>query len=153
LLRPQRDASSSDGAVIERLNRIKTLARSMTDALAAGDLPRFGALLDESWRLKRGLSQGVTSPRIDRWYALARRHGAYGGKIAGAGGGGHFVFCVPPHRRAAVAAALAQEGLTPLPLTLDRHGCIAHGQLVDPPRSSPLTTKGSTHELVRSILS
>jgi D-glycero-alpha-D-manno-heptose-7-phosphate kinase len=143
VLRPQRDASSSDGAVVERLDRIKALAGSMSDALTAGDLPRFGALLDESWQLKRGLAQGVTSPRIDGWYALARRHGAYGGKIAGAGGGGHFIFCVPPHRRAAVTAALVQEGLTPLPLTLDRGGCMVHGELVGSPPWSQRTAKGS----------
>ena len=61
----------------------------------AGDLPGFGMLLHDSWQLKRGLAKGVSSTEIDRWYQIAQERGAYGGKIAGAGGGGFFLFCVP----------------------------------------------------------
>ena len=59
----------------------------MRVALLLGDLPTFGALLHQSWELKRGLAQGVSSDEIDRWYAIARAAGAYAGKIAGAGHG------------------------------------------------------------------
>ena len=85
-----------DGEVTRRLHRIKELAAAMAAALLAGDLPEFGALLHESWQLKRGLVQGVSSTEIDRWYQIARDRGAYGGKIAGAGGGGFFLFCAYP---------------------------------------------------------
>ncbi len=90
----------------------------MKAALLDGDLPGFGALLDESWQLKRGLTQGVSSAEIDRWYEIARDRGAYGGKIAGAGGGGYFLFCVPPDRRADVTAGLRAAGLEAVPVRL-----------------------------------
>ena len=61
-----------DGEVTRRLHRIKELAAAMAVALLAGDLPEFGALLHDSWQLKRGLVQGVSSTEIDRWYQIAR---------------------------------------------------------------------------------
>ncbi len=151
VLRSQRDASAADSAVIDRLHRIKHLALAMNDALDGGDLPGFGALLDQCWQLKRGLSGGVTSPAIDRWYEIARSHGAYGGKIAGAGGGGHFIFCVPPARRARMISALELEGLTHLSAPFDRRGCQVHGTLPTSRPSPRRFTKGDAYELARSI--
>jgi D-glycero-alpha-D-manno-heptose-7-phosphate kinase len=146
LLQSQRAASGNGGDVSERLHRIKALALAMREALLAGDLVRFGALLDESWQLKRGLTQGVTSPQIDRWYALARCRGAYGGKITGAGGGGFFLFCVPPARRDGVLTALRAEGLTPFPIAFDHRGCAARDEprAQAPQRSNDL--KGGSDE-------
>jgi D-glycero-alpha-D-manno-heptose-7-phosphate kinase len=110
--------------VTERLHRIRALAAAMSEALRAGDLPGFGALLDENWQLKRGLARGVTSAEIDHWYATARAAGVYGGKISGAGGGGFFLFCVPPARWQRVVTALQQEGLDPFPVAFDHCGCV-----------------------------
>jgi D-glycero-alpha-D-manno-heptose-7-phosphate kinase len=146
VLRAQRDASGTDGDVTRRLHRIRSLAEAMCDALLAGDLPSFGALLDESWQLKRGLASGVTSDEIDRWYEIARRGGAYGGKISGAGGGGFFLFCVPPRQRQRVITALQEEGLEPFPVTFDDRGCMARDEMVVvAPRSRP-SLKGFLHE-------
>jgi len=146
LLRPQREASEHDDQVIARLHRIKQIAAEMRDVLMIGDIPAFGALLDESWSLKRVLANGVTSPDIDRWYALARGQGAYGGKIVGAGGGGHFLFCVPPKGRRAVSTVLRTEGLIPLPVTFDKEGCVACNDMpVQPVRLQP-SLIGALHE-------
>jgi D-glycero-alpha-D-manno-heptose-7-phosphate kinase len=150
VLRSQRDASSGDGDVVTRLHCIKSLAAAMYEALVRGDLPGFGALLDESWQLKRGLSQRVSSPAIDRWYGIAKREGAYGGKIAGAGGGGHFIFCVPPVRREKVIAALAREGLTPVPVAFDTRGCVAYGELLEFRPAVSFPEKGQAHDYARS---
>ena len=122
VLRGQRAATGVDAEVTSRLHQLKELAVAMRGALMAGDIRGFGALLDEGWRLKRGLHHGVTSNEIDRWYALARAAGAYGGKIAGAGGGGYFLFCVPPERHAALVTRMRAAGLTPFPFALDPHG-------------------------------
>lgn len=151
VLRPQRDAAAADDAVVDRLHHIKCLAGKMAAALTAGDLPGFGSLLDESWQLKRRLSQGVTSPRIDRWYQLARQHGAYGGKIAGAGGGGHFIFCVPPSRRADVRAVLEREGLSSFPVALEHRERMVQGRLRPRPELAPLALKGNRYELGQSV--
>jgi len=60
---------------------------------------RFGELLDEAWLLKRSLSNKVSNSAIDTMYERAKKSGALGGKICGAGGGGFFLFYVPQDRR------------------------------------------------------
>lgn len=70
-------------------------------------LSRFGELLDEAWRLKKALSPRVSAAPIDRLYDLARRHGALGGKLLGAGGGGFMLLFVPPERQDELRRALA----------------------------------------------
>lgn len=122
VLSAQRAATGTDGEVTRRLHRLKQLAAAMRAALLAADIPGFGALLDAGWQLKRGLAAGVSSCEIDRWYAAARESGAYGGKICGAGGGGFFLFCVPPRRRADLVTRLHREGLWAFPFTFDRGG-------------------------------
>jgi D-glycero-alpha-D-manno-heptose-7-phosphate kinase len=148
VLQAQRAATGTDGEVTRRLHRIKELAAAMAAALLAGDLPEFGALLHESWQLKRGLAQGVSSSEIDHWYQIARDRGAYGGKIAGAGGGGFFLFCVPPDRRADVTLGLRGAGLAPLPFAFDDQGCIVRdGPVAGATHSrSRFTRKGPAHE-------
>ncbi len=56
----------------------------------------FGKLLHQSWEIKRTLSNKITNPVIDDIYKTARRAGAIGGKILGAGGGGFILFFVKP---------------------------------------------------------
>ena len=71
-------------------------------------LNEFGALLDEAWKLKKQLASGISDPRIDEMYAAARKAGALGGKILGAGGGGFMMLYVPENRRQSVREALSQ---------------------------------------------
>jgi D-glycero-alpha-D-manno-heptose-7-phosphate kinase len=74
--------------------------------LRSGSLDDFGRLLHEAWQAKRGLSERVSSAHIDDLYAAARKAGATGGKLLGAGGTGFLVFYVTPERQTAVRAAL-----------------------------------------------
>jgi D-glycero-alpha-D-manno-heptose-7-phosphate kinase len=69
----------------------------------------LGKLLDESWNLKKCLSSKITNPLIEDLYARGRAAGAYGGKLAGAGGGGFLFFLVAPENQAAVRQALAGQ--------------------------------------------
>ncbi|MBE9531411.1 MAG: kinase [Proteobacteria bacterium] len=73
------------------------------------DLSAFGALLDESWEIKKSLSGEVTNPRLDDLYDRAIKSGAAGGKITGAGGGGLMLLLVPPKQQAAVREALSEQ--------------------------------------------
>ena len=66
----------------------------------------FGALLDESWRRKRCLSEKVTTAEIDEIYEEAKNAGAYGGKLLGAGGGGFIMFMVKPELQSHVRERL-----------------------------------------------
>jgi len=84
------------------------------------DLGDFGRLLHESWLIKRSLSSRVSTPEIDAMYETARKAGATGGKITGAGGGGFLLLFVEPDRQAAVRRALAH--LLHVPFDLDHSG-------------------------------
>ena len=66
--------------------------------LNGNDLPEFGKLLDESWKLKRSLSDKISTSHIDAMYDAAKRAGAIGGKLLGAGGGGFVLLFAPPER-------------------------------------------------------
>jgi len=91
------------------------------DILTNGsDLADFGRLLHESWMLKRSLSSRVSTPEIDAMYEAARKAGAAGGKITGAGGGGFLLLYVEPDRRKAVEQALGS--LLHVPFNLDHEG-------------------------------
>lgn len=90
------------------------------EILTGGDLADFGRLLHESWLLKRSLSSCVSSPAIDSMYDMARKAGAIGGKITGAGGGGFLLLYVEPDRRESVIKALS--GFLHVPFCLDYTG-------------------------------
>lgn len=79
----------------------------------------WGGLLDQAWALKRSMSDAVSMPEIDAMYDAARRAGAYGGKIMGAGGGGFLLIIAPPERRAAIDAAVGHKHCLPVRLEGD----------------------------------
>ena len=88
--------------------------------LDCGDFDTFGRLLHESWMLKKSLAGSITNGAIDDLYDLARRSGATGGKITGAGGGGFLLLYVPYEKQLAVRKALC--GLRELPFRLESDG-------------------------------
>ncbi|MGP8158002.1 MAG: GHMP kinase [Thermoplasmata archaeon] len=104
----------------ESLVRLRELALTARDALVHRDWPGLGEVLDEGWRLKRGLTSGISNEVIDRQYAAAKAVGAYGGKITGAGGGGFLLLLHPPERSHQIAAALSP--MTRLPVRITPEG-------------------------------
>jgi len=76
--------------------------------------------MHEHWLHKKQRSPLMTNPDIDRWYELARAHGAVGGKLIGAGGGGFLLFYTEEKVR--LRAALRQEGLMEVKLAFDYEG-------------------------------
>jgi D-glycero-alpha-D-manno-heptose-7-phosphate kinase len=92
---------------LDALGRMKELAGTARSAILQRDWERLGAVLDEGWQLKRGLTTGISNDEIDTWYAKARAAGAWGGKITGAGGGGFLLLVHPPERSHQIAAALS----------------------------------------------
>lgn len=85
-----------------------------------GSLREFGRLLHDSWELKRSLSSKIAPASVNDIYDAARKAGADGGKLLGAGGGGFMLIFVEPERRAAVLRAL--EKLLPVPFRFERGG-------------------------------
>lgn len=98
------------GETLAGLHAQKGLALAMKDALLAQRLTEFGSLLDEAWQQKKRLSPRISTPRIDDIYAEARRAGALGGKITGAGGGGYMLLYCGYDCRHRVAEALERLG-------------------------------------------
>lgn len=115
----EQEASTRSGAALESLHRIKSLAYQMRDALAVGDLKAFGALLHEGWINKKKISSRISNSAIDRLYAIARDHGASGGKITGAGGGGFLLLYCKPEHQPAVRKALTAEGISEMKFAFD----------------------------------
>jgi len=108
--------------VISGLDKAKELAIETKYALTRGDLTYFGELLHESWVAKKKFSSMITNPYIDKLYNLARENGAIGGKISGAGGGGHMILYCKPNTEHIVAHKLAQAGIKIVPFSFDYKG-------------------------------
>ena len=70
-------------------------------------LDEFGALLNETWQLKRSISSEISTDAIDYVYIKAMNAGALGGKLLGAGGGGCLLFYVPREKQESVRNALS----------------------------------------------
>ena len=123
ILKSQDKSTKDDkGEVVDSLHQIKKIAFEVKKALEIGDLTEFGKLLDESWQIKKNLAKGISNPKIDKMYELAKKNGALGGKLTGAGGGGYFmVYCDKPHQKA-VTKAMVKEGLSPLDFHFDKKG-------------------------------
>ena len=93
----------------EELEAIAALVPRASAVLRGGDLDDLGRLLHEGWKLKRRLSDKISSPKIDALYEQVIAAGALGGKILGAGGGGFFLFYVPPDKQSAVREVLDNQ--------------------------------------------
>ena len=111
LAEQNRSSRDGDAGVIDALRHAVDLAHEGRECVVTGDLDRFGRLLDQAWQYKRRYAPGVTNERIERYHALARRHGALGGKIAGAGGGGFLMLYCEDGVAPRVQAALEAEGV------------------------------------------
>jgi D-glycero-alpha-D-manno-heptose-7-phosphate kinase len=113
-------SETHDAGMIRNLHDGKELGLRSRDALMKGDVPGFGALMDEQWAQKKRRSGGMSNPQIDEWYDLARRSGALGGKLVGAGGGGFLLFYSEDHRR--LRAAMVKAGLEEVRFRFDFEG-------------------------------
>lgn len=113
--------SNKDDAVA-RMHRIKQIGYETQKLLLAGDIDLYGELLHEHWSAKRKLASNMTDSVIDEHYDEARKAGAIGGKLMGAGGGGFFMFYVRPAEKRAVYQALVARGLRPMRFRFDFDG-------------------------------
>jgi D-glycero-alpha-D-manno-heptose-7-phosphate kinase len=81
-----------DQKVLDSLHMIKDIGLRTKKAFQQGDIDKFGEYLHEHWNMKKGLSDKISNPFIDKCYDMALKNGALGGKIMGAGGGGFLMF-------------------------------------------------------------
>ncbi len=102
------------------LRAMKEMAIAARRSLELGNLDEFGALLHQGWLYKQQLASLVGNAGLNGIYESARRAGALGGKITGAGGGGFMLLYCPPERQNNVRTAL--HGLPELPFSFERDG-------------------------------
>jgi len=104
---------SGNADTVDALAQQKQLALDMKNALMRHKLGDFGDLLHSAWEAKRRMSTKISNPLIEEMYAEARKHGALGGKITGAGGGGFILFYCQFEDKIRVAEALMKVGAVP----------------------------------------
>lgn len=124
----QREAHTVAADQIKRTSQNRSELAELHSLVDAGvsvlnsdtTLDDFGKLLNESWRIKKTLSNNISNGSLDSIYETAMRAGALGGKLCGAGGGGFFLFYVPEERKSVVMTALAE--LLHVPFKFDSIG-------------------------------
>lgn len=100
--------------------KMVTLTGEMQADLRKNKLNSIGKLLHKNWILKKTMAEGVSNKTIDNWYKKARKHGALGGKILGAGGGGFLLFYADPKKHAKIISALPE--LRQIPFMFEPQG-------------------------------
>lgn len=93
---------------IDYLHKIVELSDKLRECLSENDLDSFGEILHEGWINKGKLASRISNSQIDDYYARARRAGAVGGKILGAGGGGFLLLYCDEEKQDKVRKALAE---------------------------------------------
>lgn len=117
-------------AVLERMQAMVYEAAGILTG--DGEIGEFGSLLHETWELKQSISPEVSTPLIDDLYRRARKAGAVGGKLLGAGGGGFVLLFVEPKKRQSVLEAL--KDFLMVPFQFESNG--THIVLYEPERYS-----------------
>ncbi len=111
-----------ESETLENLRGIKRVALEMKSSLLNGDLMRFGELLGEEWQYKKHLDAMISNPQIDSIYEVALQNGAVGGKVLGAGDGGHMLFFVEFQKRRILTKFFESKGYRTVSFNFDRNG-------------------------------
>jgi len=108
---------------IAMMKKIQEIGFQSRDALLAGKVDELGPLMHDHWLAKKQMSDKMSAPAIDETYEYAREYGCTGGKIMGAGGGGYWMFYVPPERQLDFRTKMVQRGLVEMDWRFDHLGC------------------------------
>lgn len=111
--------------VMDSLKMIKNVALEMKSSLLKGNITRFGELLGEEWAFKKRLDKMVTNYSIDALYKTALEKGATGGKVLGAGDGGHMLFFVDLTKKRDLSKWFVSNGHNPISFNFDNEGVVS----------------------------
>jgi D-glycero-alpha-D-manno-heptose-7-phosphate kinase len=106
ILKHQNAALANERKKCELTCKMVELANTLCAELRNNRVASFGEIIHEGWMAKKSLTGGITNDVIDGWYDKARRAGAVGGKLLGAGAGGFLMFYALPDRHEAITRAL-----------------------------------------------
>jgi D-glycero-alpha-D-manno-heptose-7-phosphate kinase len=113
-------SKKNERSMIANLHFVKQIGSDVMDALEAGNVERFGELMNIHWEHKKKRSPAMSNDRINHWYDLAMQAGARGGKLIGAGGGGYLMFLC--EERSCVRQVMADQGLEEVRFRFDFEG-------------------------------
>jgi D-glycero-alpha-D-manno-heptose-7-phosphate kinase len=105
-----RNVTDNKEKSIEAMHQLKEQARMMKEALLKGRLNEIGEILDFGFQQKRKLAEGISNTLMEDIYETAKKAGATGGKISGAGGGGFMIFYCPVNTKHKVIKSLENFG-------------------------------------------
>jgi D-glycero-alpha-D-manno-heptose-7-phosphate kinase len=111
-----------DRSVRRNIEQIARIACAMADQIAQSNWNEVGRLMRSEWNYRRRNLPTISTPLIDRIIANARRAGALGGKVCGAGGGGCLTLLIETDARKRVVEAATNAGGQVLPIRIDRRG-------------------------------
>jgi D-glycero-alpha-D-manno-heptose-7-phosphate kinase len=121
ILKDQNDRSKqNDPAMLDNLHFTKEQGARSLHALETGNLEEFARLMDVHWQHKKARSSGMSNQHINEWYDHAIAHGALGGKLIGAGGGGFLMFYAAD--KAKLRHAMREKGLQEIRFRFDFEG-------------------------------
>ena len=98
------------------------LTYEMKKFLLKGNLKELGKCLDKAWEFKKSFSTKITNKHLDKIYNGAKKNGALGGKLMGAGGGGYFLFFVMPKNRNKLISWIKRMDLEYTPFSFENKG-------------------------------
>ena len=122
LSRQRASMEKNQADVLHALTSVRDMAYELRDTLQRGDVTGFGEILHAGWEHKKKFASGISNPEIDEAYETARVHGAIGGKIAGAGGGGFMMLYCNDGAQAAVTESLEARGLRRMDFRFEQGG-------------------------------
>jgi D-glycero-alpha-D-manno-heptose-7-phosphate kinase len=121
ILKDQNDRSkANDQAMLDNLHFTKELGYKSLECLETDNLEEFARLMDVHWQRKKARSSGMSNAHINDWYDHAMTHGALGGKLIGAGGGGFLMFYASDKRK--LRHAMREKGLQEVRFRFDFEG-------------------------------
>jgi len=116
------EQKASDTKQIEILDKIKENALNMKDNLERGDTIGFAESMEKEWILKKIFDPSSTTFYINHLYNIAKKNGAIGGRILGAGGGGHMLFYSKSNKEQLLTKKLQENGARIIDFGFDYEG-------------------------------
>lgn len=104
------NAKKGNSTSVEAMHQVKKDALALKEHLLKGNIAEFAQYLNQAWATKKKMAGAISNSDLDSIYAFAILHGAYAGKISGAGGGGFMMFMVDPVKRIPFVTALKTLG-------------------------------------------
>jgi D-glycero-alpha-D-manno-heptose-7-phosphate kinase len=117
-----KNVTDKHGSSIEAMHQLKQQAQLMKEAVLKGKLHEIGEILNFGFEQKRQMAEGISNPLIEEIYETAKKAGATGGKISGAGGGGFMIFYCPVNTKYNVINSLGRFGGTHRSYKFTDHG-------------------------------